>query len=87
MSFRIDTIVKDVPAPVSDPQTPEDAAANLRHTLAVYDHPEGGGPPEPSRFVVTATGNIYGNNVSTGLTWADLRLINEALHRLEGLDK
>lgn len=86
MSWMTD-LTESVVAPVSDPQTHEDAAANLRHTLAVYDHPEGGGPPDPTRFVVTATTNIYGNNVSTGLTWADLRLINEALHRLEGLDK
>jgi len=87
VSLRIDTVVSEVPRPVSRPQTHEDAAANLRHTLAVFDHPQGGGAPDDSDFAVRATSNIYGDNVRTGLTWADLRLINEALARLEGLDK
>jgi len=45
----------------------------LAHTLAVYaDTPD-------SRMVVTATSNVYGDGVTTGLTFGDLRKIAERL--------
>jgi hypothetical protein len=80
-------LINEVPLPVENPQTAEDAAQNLRHTLAVFDHQAGGGPIDPDAFAVKATRNVYGPTAKTGLTWRELQLIEEALHRLEGLDK
>lgn len=85
--MNIPDLINSVPDPVRNPTTPEDATANLRHTIAVYEHPDSGGPPADTYYVVTATRNIYGDKVTTGLTWADLRLIDEALHRIEGVKK
>jgi len=62
------------PEPVLDPKTIDDACANLKHTLALFDP-----AVDPDRMVLMATSNIYGRNVKTGLTMRDLRLIAEHL--------
>lgn len=41
--------------------------ARLRHVVDIYDV-QGG----DDRLLVTATSNVYGSGVSTGLTWGDL---------------
>lgn len=78
-------LLAEVPAYIPNPQVYEDAAQNLRHTLAVFDHPEAGGPVDPDTFVVMAS--VGFTEIKTGLTWRDLQLIEGALHRLERLDK
>ncbi len=59
--------------PVPNPESFEDAAANLAHTLQVC------ADNEHDRMILMATGNIYGRGVHTGLTMRDLRLIAQRL--------
>jgi hypothetical protein len=59
--------------PVADARSFEDARANLEHTLQVF-----GDLPDDA-WALMATGNVYGPNVRTGLTWRDLRLIADGI--------
>lgn len=44
-----------------------DPSDPVAHTLAVYaDTPN-------EQFVIIATSNVYGDKVTTGMTWGDLR--------------
>ena len=55
---------------VPNASTFADARANLEHTLQVF-----GDQWDDADHVVTATQNVYGRGVWTGLTVGDLRLI------------
>ena len=58
------------PAPADDP------LARLEHTLRAYeDTPD-------DEHVVTATFNVYGNKVWTGITWGDLRALAAGAHAM-----
>ena len=58
---------------VADNPPPADAVSALTHTLKLFaEQPDG-------EFVVTATSNVYGDGVQTGLTWGDLRAIARQL--------
>ena len=49
-----------------------DPADAVAHTLSVFaDTPD-------SKFIVTASSNVYGEKVVTGLTWGDLRRLAAA---------
>jgi hypothetical protein len=62
------------------PNPPDHVLARLRHTLDVF---EASASPDDDEFVVVATVNMYedhhGDQVKTGLTWGDLRLIRDYL--------
>ena len=59
--------------PIGDPQTFDDARANLEHTLQlVADN-------EDDRMILMATSNVYGPGIKTGLTMRDLRLIAKGI--------
>ena len=70
--------------PVADPQTAEDAVANLRHTVAVWTDAEYG-EPDTSRVMLAATGGVYGRE-ETGLRLRDLVLLLELLDSPPGMD-
>lgn len=65
-----------------DPGT--DPVARLRHVLDVFSDTDGE-LDDPDRFAVTATTNLYGKGVTTGLTFGDLQalasLIDQTLPR------
>lgn len=59
--------------PVLDPQHIDHAEDNLRHSLQLFaDSPD-------DVMVLTATSNVYGKGIRTGLTMRDLRLIAKYL--------
>lgn len=55
--------------PVAKAESFEDARANLEHTLQVF------GPAWDDDMLVTATSNVYGPGIKTGLSVRDLRII------------
>lgn len=60
------------------PPADDSPVARLAHTLAIYDEV----PrlrPRDDEWAVTATHNIYGYGVRTGLTWGDLRALHADL--------
>ena len=65
------------------PESPHNVLDRLRHTLDVYDSPlltdDGDTIPEDDDLAIHATGGMYPNQVTTGLTWGDLRSIRRYL--------
>lgn len=52
------------------PEPGNDAIGRLRHTVAAFAN-----CTTPEEWAIRATGNIYGDGVTTGLKWGDLQAI------------
>lgn len=68
MAYVNDSYARDVRAKLGDPGN--DPISRLRHVVKAFAECS-----TDEEWVIRATGNIYGDGVTTGLTWGDLRAI------------